>query len=836
MATLWVFAASTVLGDGLDLKHVQQVHDHYGYPAGALGSALQAERRSTLVYLGSRTPGDHATMESGRLVSDRQADQFRVLALDKGALNVAPAAAKQLAGEIIAGLNGLAAKRTAIDAGRITRARAFSDFTNLLSQINSLQGSLSTLSNAEVSKDARNQVAMARAREALSQEDTFMAGALAAGRMTAVEHAEFIKLVGAQHSLYDLSAAELRPEERAYYARVIAMPEYNRLRVLERRLVGSFRISKVGPDFGIMWKTTADSNLTRLRGMELSSIAAADLRAKPIASSIILRVVLAGALGLFAVVASLILAVWLGRSVIRDLTGLRREALDLADTKLPSVIQRLRAGEEVDVAAEAPPLSFATEEIDQVGQAFNNARRTAIQGAVEEAALRRSVSDVFVNLARRSQSLLHRQLKLLDTMERRNNDPEELEDLFRLDHLATRMRRHAEGLIILSGQAPGRGWRNPVGVIDLARAAASEVEAYTRVTVAPMPEAAIAGVAVADVIHLLAELIENATMFSPNETTVEVRGQTAAHGFSLEIEDRGLSMDEESLVRANERLVSPPEFDLSDSAQLGLFVVSRLAKRHKIKVTLRTSPFGGMTAIVLIPDDLVVRAGAAAGDGPAELEGKPLALTRRSEDALVPLGAVRQDRDVPQPGQSPAGKRRAGQHRSAPRPLHEVGKGESPNASRESDPPRTGPQPFQLVRPSGPAKPSREPEADEPASPPAAQAQSPSQSDHQLPPLGGLQRTPSAGSTPRTSSPPARRAEGGRRASGGGRERPPLPKRAKQTSLAPQLYEDSTASAAPSETEPAAHRTPEQMRSMLSSIQQGTLRGRSQAAEGDEES
>jgi signal transduction histidine kinase len=847
LSTLWAFAASTALGDGLELRSVQKVHDNFGYPAGALGSALQAERRASMVYLGSRATRDRAaaeagfaTMESGRLVTDRQADLFRRLATDQSARDAAPAQAKDLAGQIIHALDALAVSRAAIDTNRLGRTQAFTLYTGILGNIGTLQGSLSTLRNSEVSKDAHNQVAMTRAREALSQEDALLAGAIAAGRVMPAEHAEFVKLVGAQHSLYNLSVTDLRPSEREYYQRVVAMPEYARLQAMERGFISSIRRYIGATDIGVQWKTTVDSNLTRLRGMELASAADAEVRAQPIASSIITRVILAGVLGLVAVLASLILAIWLGRSVIRDLTDLRREALDLANTKLPGVVRRLRSGEQVDVAAEAPPLSFSTEEIDQVGQAFNAARRTAIQGAVEEAALRQSISEVFVNLARRSQSLLHRQLKLLDTMERRNTDPEELEDLFRLDHLATRMRRHSEGLIILSGQAPGRGWRNPVAVLDVARAAASEVEDYKRVSVSPMPEAAISGKAVADVIHLLAELIENATMFSPTETTVQLTGQIAAHGFSLEIEDRGLSMDEESLTRANARLASPPEFDLSDSAQLGLFVVGRLAKRHNIKVTLRTSPFGGMTAIVLFPDELVVRVGED------DQSSKPLALTRRSEDALVPLGAVRDDRDADSDGsQSP---RSPGQHRAAPRPLHEVGQSERKLhgvGSREtpaggparSDGSRPAPQPFQLVRPgSSSTQPAQtSPGRDTPETP-------------QAPAAGTEPASPAAGRQRRTPPPitPRRRPDGGgRRASGtatgtgtgtGKREgRPPLPQRVKQANLAPQLHEE-PAPAPPPVDEPVTARTPEQMRSMLSSIQQGTRRGRSRAAEGDEES
>ncbi|TDC04655.1 sensor histidine kinase [Actinomadura bangladeshensis] len=774
LGVLWAFAASIALGEGLNLRHVKTVQDHYGYPSGALGSALQAERRLSMVYLGGRAEGDRASMESGRLVTDRQADLFRRLAGDAGARGAAPANTRQIADKILAELDGLDGRRRAIDTGAVGRDRAFADYTALLDDVGALQGSLATLDNSEVAKDARNEASLTRAREVLAQEDALLAGALAAGRMTGAEHARFVKLVGTQRALYGYASAELRSADQAYYRRIAAMPEYGRLRTLEDRFVGSPRHVKSGTaNGGVLWKTTADSNLTRLRGLELAVSEGAEKRAEPIADGIITRVVLAGALGLVAVAASLVLAVWVARSVVRELARLRREALDLADVRLPGVIRRLRRGEEVDVAAEAPPLAFGTREIDQVGDAFNAARRTAIQGAVEEATLRRNVSDVFVNLARRSQTLLHRQLKLLDAMERRIETPDDLEDLFRVDHLATRMRRHAEGLIILSGQAPGRGWRSPVAIVDVARAAASEVEDYTRVNVAPMSRAAIVGPAVADVIHLLAELIENATAFSPPHTTVQVQGQAVSHGFTLEVEDRGLSMDEPSLAAANERLATAAEFDLSDSAQLGLFVVGRLARRHGIKVTLRTSPYGGMTAIVLLPEGLVV---PDEGD---TAPGAPALTTRRAEDALVPVGTVvgGPPRD-PERGGSvlrlPPGRHAA----AAPSPW-----GDPPAAAAEPAPSPWGDPPPAPVTPGVPRSPRE------------------------------VRRRPASGSEPAG--------------------RPALPKRVRQENMAAQLREDPTITGPP----PAAARpgrSPEELRSMMSSIQQGTRRGRAEALDTEE--
>ncbi len=922
LSALWAFAASITLGDGLNLRHVNTIQDHLGYPSGALGSALQQERRLSLVFLGSKTEGDRATMESARLVTDRQSDQFRRLAVDPNTQKVITPQARGWTKDIQDYLDNLPARRRALDSGAMTRAQAFSRYTSAITTINQLQSSLATLSDPGVTKDASTQVALARAREVLSEEDGLLSGALAAGRLSFPEHVQFTKLVGTQRNLYADLVPDLRPDDRVLYQRIITTPEYIRLLAMENRFTDHLPVARPAagmtgdPAMTAMpfdtrttaatqteWKTTASSVLTRFRGLELVSTAAAADRAKPIADGIILRVILAGALGLVAVIASLILSLWVGRSVIRELTGLRRAALDLANERLPRVIRRLRRGEEVDVAAEAPPLSFSTREIDEVGQAFNAARRTAIQGAVEEATLRRSISEVFLNLARRNQTLLHRQLSLLDTMERRISEPEELDDLFRLDHLATRMRRHAEGLIILSGQAPGRGWRNPVPAIDVGRAAAAEVEDYARVTVATMPRVAIAGTAVADLIHLLAELIENATLYSPPETTVQVTGQIVAHGFAVEVEDRGLSMDPLSLAEANEKLARPPDFDLSNSAQLGLFVVGRLAQRHSIQVTLRTSPYGGTTAIVLLPDRIVVR-----GDQ-GELDSSGLAVTRRGEDALVPIGAIgpppandgRSDTGpVPLPY---ADRPRLPQRHDAAPPANEPPRipGSYDAGAFDYQPPKdtgafavtsfgsgdTGPQRYDR------GATSYDPGPSETGAPPAAPYTGPGGHDPEpyetnaygsgVPDTAGYDggfgdsgtgqwaRPPLDDDTSGRPPLPRRRggeAEGrpgpgmpgpgddapqpGRRSlfepagdpadeeipappaataaaedGNGGGGRPSLPRRVRQASLAPQLR----AEVEPVSDTASGERSPDELRTMLSSIQKGWLRGRVDAEE-----
>ncbi len=291
------------------------------------------------------------------------------------------------------------------------------------------------------------------------------------------------------------------------------------------------------------------------------------------------------------------------------MTQLDRGVRDMAEIRLPQVVERLRRGDDADVPAESPsPGTSSIREVAQIAESFGSVQEAAVAAAVDQARLRIGVNQVFRNISMRSQSLLHRQLALLDTMERGTSNPAALADLFRLDHLTTRMRRHAEGLIILSGASPGRGWRAPVPVVDILRAAVAEVEDYTRVDVVSESRDLIVGSAVSDIIHLVAELVENATVFSPPNTRIEVRADRVGAGLVAEIEDRGLGLTEAERADINERLSAAPAFDLANSQQLGLFVVGRLAARHGVKVTLRESVYGGTTAVLLLPFGVVVRA------------------------------------------------------------------------------------------------------------------------------------------------------------------------------------------------------------------------------------
>jgi signal transduction histidine kinase len=274
-----------------------------------------------------------------------------------------------------------------------------------------------------------------------------------------------------------------------------------------------------------------------------------------------------------------------------------------------------------------------TRELTTARNAADEVRRSAAEANAAQEKMRDGLRQVLVSLGKRNSSLLHRQLRILDELEKQANSPQALADLFALDHLTTRMRRHAESLTIVAGSAPARPVSDPVPVIDVIRAAAAEVEDYKRVAVITDADAAIAAPAVTDMIHLLSELIENATLFSPSATRVEVKAESVANGFAIEVEDRGLGIAAEQMSKLNAQLADPPDFDAADADRLGLFVVGRLAARHGVQVSLNPSAYRGTKAVLILPESVVTA--APVQEQPAPREDLP----RRESLSLVGAGA-----------------------------------------------------------------------------------------------------------------------------------------------------------------------------------------------------
>lgn len=605
LTLLWVFAAWVTVREGVNLLGAATVDGRIVEPSEPLLVELQRERRLTVAHLGTGSRVVDKGMRDQRARTDSLRAEFTSMAQG----DVVDLAAEDSLVERIAAVNAeldkLVAARKAIDAGKTEPSRATQQYNSTIDAMYRMYDSVAAFDDKDIAADGRALSDMHRSREFLAREDSLLSGVFAKGGFTADDHAEFLRMSAVFHYTLTDALNRLPDEDRATFDAWLKSEPVVRLQTMEAQLVRYEPGTGPLPVSGESWRVAADATLS---GMHTQVVAGGDRlfdRIVPVAIGVVIRLLLAGGLGLIAVVASIILSITTTRQLLAQLQKLRDAAHELSDDRLPGIVERIGHGEVVDVAKEAPALEFGDDEIGQVGQAFNTVQRTAISVAAEQAELRRSIRDILLSLARRTQGLVHRQLTVLDVMERRETDPEELKELFRLDHLAIRMRRNAENLIVLSGSSPARTWRRAVPMVDVVRGALAEVEDYTRVTLMPMGEVVLVGRAVGDVIHLLAELIENAVSFSPPYTNVQVSGQLVANGYVIEIEDRGLGMKPEDLDAANERIADPPEFRISGTARLGLYVVSQLARRHDIQVVLKPSPYGGTTVVVLLPQELV---------------------------------------------------------------------------------------------------------------------------------------------------------------------------------------------------------------------------------------
>jgi signal transduction histidine kinase len=371
----------------------------------------------------------------------------------------------------------------------------------------------------------------------------------------------------------------------------------------------------------------------------------------------------------------LIATLAVARSLVLPLRTLQAGALDIATVQLPERVRQL--GEAADPAAnlEVAPIDvLSADEIGQVARAFDQVHAEAVRLAGNEAMLRKSFNAMFVSLSRRSQSLIERLARMIDSLEQNEADPERLSNLFSMDHLVTRMRRNSENLLLLAGHESARKWSQSVPLADVARAAASEIEQYSRVALKIQPGAAVTGPAVSDVVHLLAEVIENATIFSPKDTRVNVSAQEVpSGGVLIEVRDNGVGIPEARLTEMNLRLDHSPIIDVSVSRHMGLFAVARLAERHGVRVRLRPGSPRGLTALVWLPDSVIEREAPPANWAGGRLGRQAAASVRQA----------------------------SGSHAFAPRPATDY----TAQAGTVTAPTDTGPrETAQATGPAGPAR------------------------------------------------------------------------------------------------------------------------------------
>ncbi|MFC6558054.1 sensor histidine kinase [Nonomuraea cavernae] len=499
--------------------------------------------------------------------------------------------------------------------------QSISDFLALNDNID--QGAV----DKELTDSVAGFAALSRAKQFVSRQRALLVAALAAGRFGKEELDAFIAARAQRDGELATFRAQVPLELRQAYDDTVSGQAVDRAELIQARAMALQDAGLPLTDRGLgltrdgqAWFGAVSKTIDGMREVEQRVADSILLR-----SQTVQRAEQQGAMVFsFAIVALLILVllvtVMMARSLSGPLRRLRREALFIAGRRLPETVQRLRESDSGGQVQVEPIGVVSDDEIGEVARAFDEVHREAVRLAGEEARLRSNVNAMFVNLSRRSQTLVERQITLIDGLEQGEQDESRLANLFKLDHLATRMRRNSENLLVLAGQDPPRRWSQPVKLVDVARASLSEVEGYERVVLQVPDGVSVAGQAVNDVIHLLAELVENALSFSPRETRITLSGSRIdGGGVMLSITDSGIGMTQEELIQANERLTDSPSVDVSVSRRMGLFVVARLAHRHGIRVQLRPHASGGLTAMVLLPESMLgAQSPAYASSNPSQ--------------------------------------------------------------------------------------------------------------------------------------------------------------------------------------------------------------------------
>ncbi|MFF9201353.1 nitrate- and nitrite sensing domain-containing protein [Streptomyces sp. NPDC014986] len=531
----------------------------------------------------------------------------------------------QLAGE----LGNLAKTRNTAFTSEQNSTQTVEGYHRLIEKLIKLsQDMAEATSNPDMIQRTRALASFSSAKEYASIQRAVLAAALPASNTTAGDLSE-------NDRLYAESALENQKSEiRSFKSIYGDAPATDLLLPIEdgnstikatdeyagRALASEFGLRSVGKRSYRDWLDDSSTKIQQMKNIEHTLLEEMEQKARELRSATERDAIISAALILIVLAVSLVGAFVVARSMIRSLRRLEDTATKVAQERLPELVKQLSESDPQDVDTSVQSVGVhSRDEIGRVAAAFDDVHREAVRLAAEQALLRGNVNAMFTNLSRRSQGLIQRQLSLISELESREADPDQLSSLFKLDHLATRMRRNGENLLVLAGEEPGRRWTRPVPLVDVLRAAASEVEQYERIELSSVPGTEVAGRVVNDLVHLLAELLENATSFSSPQTKVKVTGHALPDGRVLiEIHDTGIGLSPEDLAAINERLASPPTVDVSVSRRMGLFVVGRLSQRHGIRIQLRPSDSGGTTALVMLPVDV-----AQGGKKPQGKPGQP---------------------------------------------------------------------------------------------------------------------------------------------------------------------------------------------------------------------
>jgi signal transduction histidine kinase len=636
LVSLWGLATYQMGGQYREQAAQHELTTTVALPTAAVFNALEEERQLTQEALASPKASRSALTEQ-RAVTDEAVRSFRplVTSLDTG--NSQEGLATSLA-RTVRLTDRLAEERRAVDAGTSDGNQAFTYYSDAVQASIDIFASLARVSDGRVAGLSQVLFDMNGVVDMVNREDALLARGWASGRLSAEDHYAVSDAISTQRYLLEARVApNLTPSETRAYEKLVKSDVWQQRVKLEDQL-RSASAAETGdgdgvalPDVRAKWRAAVDGSVAELEKIVLAHSSVANSAGADDVQQLRLFLFAAGALGLVAVLLVVLVTWRLTRALRLRVLAVRDQAQDLGQ-RLPQVVSRLENGADVDVDAEVPVVEPAADELGELSRVLNAAGRTAVGTAVRQAEQHRGFERLLQRIARRTQLLIGLQLKKLDELERRHEDPEVLEGLFDLDHLTARLRRYEENLVILGGGQPRRRWRRPVPMLDVLRAAQGEVQDYRRIRMDVEGRPWISERAVGPLIHILAELMENATAFSKPPAPVEVKAAPVSRGIAVEIEDRGLGMEDKQYEAANALMQDPPQLDVmtrADDVRLGLYVVARLASSLGLQVELRPSAFGGTRVIVLVPQDLVVE----------RPQSVPTRADRPSPDEEVPVPA-----------------------------------------------------------------------------------------------------------------------------------------------------------------------------------------------------
>jgi signal transduction histidine kinase len=706
---------SSALANASTFGRIEQMGS-LGDKLSVLTHALEGERDMTALYVASNgTSVGKPDLQKVEGTVDAAVRDVRTQAATID--DSYPALARTQVRDILNRLNQLPGLRAQATQTKLPPEATVDKYSEFISDILNFDDLIaSSSSDADLAESARSLASLAQAKEDSSKERGYLAVALAAKRFQPGTYEEFQAARSQRDTDLSEFQASATPAQAQLYLDTVAGTEVDRAELIRQQAIiaigKSPELSLDGTQYpdARQWFNDMTVRSDKMRVVEDQLVHSILDKSRDLQSQAQRSAALVG--GLLLVVLLLVVAavVVVAQSLVRPLRRLRTGALDVAGNRLPDFVRRLREPDVEQVGFEVEPIDVrSTDEIGEVARAFDEVHREAVRLASNEALLRGNVNAMFVNLSRRSQSLIERQLRLIEDLEQSEQDSTRLDSLFKLDHLATRMRRNGENLLVLGGQEQARRWNKPVALVDIVRASLSEVEQYERITLRIQDDVSVTGRAVNDLVHLVAELVENSTSFSPEHTKVAVSGHLLSGGGAmLQISDSGVGMSPDELEEANWRLANPPTIDVSISRRMGLFVVGRLAQRHGIRVELRAALSGGLTAFVILAPNTIMQ--DADKVRPQRLDSVTGPVDRPAVQQPVVRGEITRSDEpdrpsVPETPREPVRSSGTSLPKRKPAPTSPPGRGSGPTA------------PSRPSRPQG-APPSARPSAPPPGPPP----------------------------------------------------------------------------------------------------------------------